>query len=65
MDWLSGAWGHLMMVLSPEEGKLKGLHNVVLHATRVALVLELTVDIFYLRCGDLKIAVDDTRGMSC
>ena len=64
MDPLRGAWGHLMQVLGSEEVNLQELHKVVVGATKVAFVLELTIDIFYLRCAKLKIVVKDARGMS-
>jgi hypothetical protein len=64
MDWSGGAWSDMMTVLTADGKDLESLHRLVGRNLKINFVLQLTVDVYYLRCADLKIGVVDERGIS-
>jgi hypothetical protein len=64
VDRLRAVCAMMAEVLNAPEGGLVGLHNKVNCNDKVGFVIQLTSDIYYLRCAELKISVDDQRGLS-
>jgi hypothetical protein len=66
MDELECAWGNMVRVLASAKEDLADLENIVNENIKMCFIIQITTDVWYLRCAEHKLGVIDGRGMrSC